>query len=63
MNQDGLDVDQLDLSGNSPLHLAARTGNTKTASTLLNFGAIKVSKYLINISDQISICLVLKSKH
>ena len=46
MSQDGLEVDQLDLSGNTPLHLAARNGNTKTASTLLNFGArvnVKVS--------------------
>ena len=35
----GAGVDQMDVSGNTPLHLAARAGNTKTASTLLNLGA------------------------
>ena len=39
MSRDGLEVDQMDVSGNTPLHLAARSGNTKTASTLLNLGA------------------------
>ena len=29
----------MDLGGNTPLHLAARQGNTTTASTLLNLGA------------------------
>ena len=32
-------IDQMDLGGNTPLHLAARQGNTTTASTLLNLGA------------------------
>ena len=54
MTRDGLDIDQvmimimtmimmiidqMDLGGNTPLHLAARQGNTTTASTLLNLGA------------------------
>ena len=39
MTRDGLELDQMDLGGNTPLHLAARTGNTKTAATLLNHGA------------------------
>ena len=39
MSRDGLEMDQMDMSGNTPLHLAARSGNTKTASTLLNLGA------------------------
>ena len=39
MSREGLEVDQMDVSGNTPLHLAARSGNTKTASTLLNLGA------------------------
>lgn len=46
MTRDGLELDQMDLGGNTPLHLAARTGNTNTASTLLNLGArvnVKVS--------------------
>ena len=57
MTKEGLEVDQLDLSGNTALHLAARTGNTNTASTLLNHGArvnMKVSKQSANISDQIT---------
>ena len=39
MTQEGLELDQMDVSGNTPLHLAARTGKTKTASALLNMGA------------------------
>merc|ERR1719150_2823758 len=39
MTKEGLELDQMDLGGNTPLHLAARTGNTNTASTLLNLGA------------------------
>ena len=49
MTGEGLEPDQLDLAGNTPLHLAARTGNTNTASTLLNHGArvnMKVSLIL-----------------
>ena len=66
MTGEGLEVDQLDLAGNTPLHLAARTGNTNTASTLLNHGArvnMKVSpqifseKYSRNISDKIRVNL------
>ena len=34
-----MELDQMDVSGNTPLHLAARTGKTKTASALLNLGA------------------------
>ena len=40
---------QMDVSGHTPLHLAARMGNTTTASTLLNLGAsvnMKVSSDL-----------------
>ena len=39
MTQEGMELDQMDVSGNTPLHLAARTGKTKTASALLNLGA------------------------
>merc|ERR1740128_112004 len=39
MLQEGLDLDQMDLGGNTPLHLASRSGRTKTASTLLGLGA------------------------
>ena len=52
MTREGLELDQMDLSGNTPLHLAARTGNTKTAATLLNQGArvnMKVSFVSANI--------------
>ena len=52
MTRDGLELDQLDLGGNTPLHLAARNGNTNTASTLLNLGArvnIKVSSSFISL--------------
>lgn len=53
MTRDGLEVDQMDVSGNTSLHLAARAGNTKTASTLLNLGAsinMKVSCNCIQYS-------------
>ena len=39
MSKQQLDVDQLDIGGNSALHLAAKQGNTSTASTLLHHGA------------------------
>ena len=48
MTRDGLEIDQMDVSGNTALHLAARAGNTKTASSLLNLGAsvnMKVSHH------------------
>ena len=38
MSQQGLDVDQLDIASNSPLHLAAKHGCTTTAAALLHFG-------------------------
>ena len=52
MTRDGLELDQLDLGGNTPLHLAARNGNTNTASTLLNHGArvnMKVSSTKLDL--------------
>ena len=39
MMREGLELDQMDLSGDTPLHLAAKAGRTKTAVTLLNLGA------------------------
>ena len=39
MTREGLEVDQMDVSGNTPLHLAAARGNTATAAALLNLGA------------------------
>jgi ankyrin repeat protein len=39
MREEGLEVDQLDLGANTPLHLAARAGHTATTATLLNLGA------------------------
>ena len=57
MTGEGLEPDQLDLAGNTPLHLAARTGNTNTASTLLNHGArvnMKVSPQIrVNLTDSL----------
>ena len=38
MSQQGLDVDQLDIASNSPLHLAAKHGCTTSAAALLHFG-------------------------
>ena len=49
MTREGLELDQMDLGGNTPLHLAARTGNTNTAATLLNHGArVNMKVSLIN---------------
>ena len=39
MMREGLELDQMDLSGDTPLHLAAKAGRTKTAVTFLNLGA------------------------
>lgn len=39
MSHQGLDVDQLDIAANSPLHLAAKHGATTAASVLLHHGA------------------------
>ena len=50
MTQEGMDLDQMDVSGNTPLHLAARTGKTKTASALLNLGA-SVNMKVIKLFD------------
>ena len=38
MSQQGLDVDQLDIASNSPLHLAAKHGCTTSAAALLHYG-------------------------
>ena len=46
MSHQGLDVDQLDIAANSPLHLAAKNGFTTSAAILLHHGAqvtLKVS--------------------
>ena len=40
MSHQGIDVDQLDLGANSPLHLAAKEGYTSSVAVLLNFGAM-----------------------
>ena len=39
MSHGGLDVDQLDIAANSPLHLAAKRGSATSASELLHHGA------------------------
>ena len=39
MSHQGLDVDQLDIAANSPLHLAAKHGHISSVSALLHFGA------------------------
>ena len=47
MSHQGMDIDQLDLGANSPLHLAAKEGHTSSVAALLHFGAtvgLKVSK-------------------
>ena len=49
MTREGLEVDQMDVSGNTPLHLAAARGNTATAAALLNLGA-SVNMKVINIA-------------
>ena len=54
MSHQGIDVDQLDLGANSPLHLAAKEGHTSSVASLLNFGAmvsLKVLIYYINIHN------------
>ena len=40
MTQDEVDVSQVDMAGNTPLHLAAREGRPSTLSTLLHHGAL-----------------------
>ena len=50
MSQQGLDVDQLDIASNSPLHLAAKHGCTTSAAALLHYGpqvTLKVFTILI----------------
>ena len=39
MRDEGVEVDQLDQGGHTPLHLAARAGHSATTATLLNLGA------------------------
>ena len=52
MTREGIEIDQMDVSGNTPLHLAARSGNTKTASTLLNLGAsVNMKVYEIQVQN------------
>jgi ankyrin repeat protein len=49
MSQQGLDVDQLDIASNSPLHLAAKHGCTTSAAALLHFGTqvtLKVTYFI-----------------
>ena len=56
MSHQGIDVDQLDLGANSPLHLAAKEGHTSSVASLLNFGAmvsLKVLIYYINIHNML----------
>ena len=51
MSQQGLDVDQLDIASNSPLHLAAKHGCTTSAAALLHYGTqvtLKVFTILLN---------------
>ena len=66
MMRDGLELDQMDLSGDTPLHLAARAGRTKTAVSLLNLGASVNMKVKIMIvlfrhicTLQLSLCCFL----
>ena len=49
MTREGLEVDQMDVSGNTPLHLAAARGNTATAAALLNLGASVNMKVINNL--------------
>ena len=39
MTSEEIDVSQVDMAGNTPLHLAAREGRLLTISTLLQHGA------------------------
>jgi ankyrin repeat protein len=39
MARDDVDANQLDMAGNTPLHLAAREGRLSTISVLLHHGA------------------------
>ena len=53
MSHQGLDVDQLDIAANSPLHLAAKHGHISSVSALLHFGAqvalkVQFQLYLMN---------------
>jgi ankyrin repeat protein len=64
MREEGVEVDQLDMAGNTPLHLAARAGRTATAATLLNLGAsvhVKVSYERLNPSFVPNVCTELNS--
>ena len=51
MSDQGLDVDQVDIAANSPLHLAAKHGCTTSAAALLHHGAqiaLKVRKVIFS---------------
>ena len=55
MTRDEVDVSQVDMAGNTPLHLAAREGRLSTLSTLLHHGArvhLKVSALHAESIDQ-----------
>ena len=52
----------MDLGGNTPLHLAARQGNTTTASTLLSLGAsvnmkVRWEKYIFGSVENFGFCV------
>ena len=49
MVKEEIELDQTDMAGNTPLHLAAREGKLPTISTLLNHGA-QVDKKVTSLS-------------
>ena len=56
MTRDEVDVSQVDMAGNTPLHLAAREGRLSTLSTLLHHGArvhLKVSALQYRTSERL----------
>ena len=59
MTREGLEVDQMDVSGNTPLHLAAARGNTATAAALLNLGA-SVNMKVVNLHTHRSFAAAVK---
>ncbi len=51
MREEGVEIDQLDMAANTPLHLAARGGRTAMAATLLHLGASVHMKVLFFIKS------------